>query len=113
MEELLKLLFENDELHKEYKDNNIHYVIDSVKEDEDTLHITIKVDNPKKEFEDWVNDLPDDIFQEAYENLSESEGLHKLDEIYSSENYQEVIDKFKSEVKKIANMQIEKLKTLL
>ena len=117
-EELLKALirelFALNELHKEYHDKDINYVIDSKKEGNKlTLNITLKENEDKKKFEKWVNQLDDDVFNEVWEALSAEDNLHTLDEIYNSDNYKEVINKFKNKTREIASNKIKKLQRLL
>ena len=100
-EELLKLLvkelFGMDTLHQEYQDNDTHFVIDSKKEGNKlTITVTLKENKDKKEFEKWVNQLDDDLFNEVWESLSKEDNLHDLNDLYNSENYKQVINKFKS-----------------
>ena len=117
-EELLKQvineLFSLDNLHQEYQDNDTHYVVDSQKKGNKlTITIILKENKDKKEFERWVNQMPDDFFNEVWESLSEEDNLHSLDELYNSDNYKEVIDKFKNKTKEIASSKIEKLQKYL
>ena len=117
MDELLvasfiKELFAMDEMHEEYKDDEINFSIDSQKKDDSTLVITIKLkeDNTKKEFEKWVDDLDDEIFEEAVGIVNEHfDG--KMNEVYSSENYKDVINLFKATVTKLAQEKINSLRT--
>ena len=117
-EELLKTLIEElfamDTLHQEYQDNNINYVVDSQKEGNTlTIKITLKENKDKKEFENWVNNLDDDLFNEVWEELSEEDTLHDLNELYeNSDTYKEVITKFKNKTKEIANRKIKELQKL-
>ena len=116
MDELLvasfiKELFAMDEMHEEYKDDEINFSIDSQKKDDSTLVITIKLkeDNTKKEFEKWVDDLDDEIFEEAVGIVNEHfDG--KMNEVYSSENYKDVINLFKATVTKLAKEKINSLR---
>ena len=117
-EELLKALirelFALNELHQEYQDKDINYVIDSKKEGNRLIiNITLKDNEDKKKFEKWINQLDDDIFREVWEALSVEDNLHTLDEIYNSDNYKEVINKFKNKTKEIASNKIKKLQRLL
>lgn len=115
-QELILTLFKEllnsvEELHEEYSDDNISYVIDK---DGNTLSIsfTLEEENKdKKDFENFVNGLDDDIYQETLESLGY--GISDLAKIYDSENYQEVIDCFKNKVKEIATEKMEYLKTLI
>ena len=117
-EELLKALirelFELNELHQEYRDKDINYVIDSKKEGNKlTINVTLKDNEDKKKFEKWINQLDDDVFSEVWEALSVEDNLHTLDEIYNSDNYKEVINKFKNKTREIASNKIKKLQRLL
>ena len=109
---LVKELFEMDEMHEEYKDNEIHFSIDSQKKDDSTLVITIKLkeDNVKEQFEKWVDDLDDEIFEEAVGIVNEHFN-GKMNEVYSSENYKDVINLFKATVTKLAQEKINSLRT--
>lgn len=112
---LIKELAKVDTLHQEYEDNNIHYVIDSERDEDGTLNFSVQIKDhtDKKEFEQFVDNLDDDLFQEVWESLSEEDELHNLNEIYESENYQEVIDKFKAKAKEIAREKINDLNKIL
>jgi hypothetical protein len=57
--------------------------------------------------------MDDDFFNEVWEALSEEDSLHSLDEMYNSENYKEVIDKFKAKTKEIAKKRIKELQKLI
>lgn len=107
---LIKELFGLDGLHQEYQDNDNHFVIDSRKEgDKLIIEIELKEDTRKKEFEKWCENIPDDIFQEALEIISED---YDINNIYESENFEEVICAFKKAVGKVVEDRIEKLKSL-
>ena len=117
-EELLKSLisdlFQTQELHQEYQDNDTHFVIDSQREGNKlTFTVTLKENKDKKEFEEWVDQLDDDLFNEVWEALSEEDNLHSLNELYESDNYKEVISKFKNKTKEIATQKIKELQKLL
>ena len=112
---LIKELFTTNELHQEYQDNDTHFVIDSQKEG-DTLTIKVQLieeNKDKKEFEKWVNQLDDDIFNEVWEALSEEDKLHSLDEMYNTKDYKKVISKFKNKTKEIATKKIAELQNLI
>ena len=117
-EELLKALVAElmgmDELHQEYQDNDTHFVIDSIKE-RNTLTIKVKLleNKDKKEFEKWLQQVDDDLFQEVLDELSEKEGLKDISNLYNSEKYQQVIDKVRSKTKELAARKIKNLKKLL
>lgn len=117
-EEILKALIEElfamNELHQEYQDNDTHYVVDSTKEG-DTLTIKVQLleNKDKKEFENWLQLVDDDLFQEVLEELAEREGLTDLEALYKTEHYPKVIDRVKAKTKEIANRKINNLKKLL
>ena len=114
LKSLIRELFALNELHQEYHDKDINYVIDSKKEGNKlTLNITLKENEDKKKFEKWVNQLDDDVFNEVWEALSAEDNLHTLDEIYNSDDYKEVINKFKNKTREIASNKIKKLQRLL
>lgn len=112
---LLEELFGMEELHEEYQDNDTHFAIDVQKEDENTLNVKIvlKDNKDKKEFEAWVNDLDDEIFNETWESLSDEFGLKDLNEAYNSDDYIAVIDKFKERAKEVINNKISCYQKLL
>lgn len=112
---LLEELFGMEELHEEYQDNDTHFAIDVQKEDENTLNVKIvlKDNKDKKEFEAWVNDLDDEIFNETWESLSDEFGLKDLNEAYNSDDYIAVIDKFKERAKEVINNKISCYQRLL
>lgn len=117
-EELLKQvineLFSLDNLHQEYQDDDTHYVVDSQKEGNKlTITVTLKENKDKKEFEEWVNQMPDSLFNEVWESLSQEDVLHSLDEMYNSDNYKEVITKFKNKTKEITSDKIKELQKYL
>ena len=117
-EELLKALieelFEMDTLHQEYKDNDSHFVVDSTKEGNTlTIKVQLLENEDKKNFENWLQQVDDDLFQEVLEELSEKDGLSDINSLYNSENYQQVIDRVKTKTKEIANRKIKMLKKLV
>ena len=110
---LIKELFVMDTLHQEYQDNDSHFVVDSTKEGNTlTIKVQLLENKDKKEFEKWLQQVDDDLFQEVLEELAE-EGLSDINSLYNSENYQQVIDKVKAKTKEIANRKIKMLKKLL
>lgn len=114
LKSLIEELFKMDNLHHEYTDNNSSYVIDSQKEGNTlTIKVSLKENEDKKEFENWVNDLDDEIFNETWESLSEDYGLKDLNCIYDSDNYKQIIDLFKTRTKEIASDKIKKLQKIL
>jgi len=117
-EELLKALVSElmgmNELHQEYQDNDTHFVIDSTKEGNTlTIKVQLLENKDKKDFENWLQQVDDDLFQEVLEELAEKDGLSDINSLYNSENYQQVIDKVKTKTKEIANRKIKMLKKLI
>lgn len=111
---LLKELFNLEELHREYQDNDTQYVIDTKKEGNTvTIKVTFKENKDKKEFENWVNELDDELFDEVWESLSKQYGLKDLNSIYESTNYKNVITLFKNRTKEIVAEKIKQLQKLL
>ena len=111
---LIKELFEMDKLHQEYKDNDSHFVVDSTREGNTlTIKVQLLENEDKKDFENWLQQVDDDLFQEVLEELSEKDGLSDINSLYNSENYQQVIDKVKTKTKEIANRKIKMLKKLV
>ena len=117
-EEILKTLISEvmglDELHQEYQDNDTHFVIDSTKEG-NTLTIKVQLlDNEdKKEFENWLQLVDDDLFAEVLQELSEKEGIADIEALYKSADYKKAIDKVKAKTKEIAARKVKALKRLL
>lgn len=117
-EELLKALvaelMKMDTLHQEYQDNDTHFVIDSKKEGNKlTITVTLKENKDKKEFEKWVDQMDDDLFNEVWESLSKEDNLHDLNDIYNNGNYREVINKFKAKTRELARNKIRELQKLI
>ena len=110
---LIKELFALSELHQEYQDNDTHFVIDSQKEG-NTLTIKVQLieNKDKEEFEEWLEQIDDDLFEEVLDELKD-EGLVNLDELYQSENYNQVIEKVKTKTKEIAMRKIYELQSLI
>ena len=108
---LIKELFEMDELHQEYTDNDISFAIDTQKVDNNTLEIKVTLNEgnkDKKEFEQWVRQIPDDIFSEILESLNDD-----IYEKYNSEKYMEIIDQVRSKANSILLDRMSKYKGLL
>lgn len=110
---LIEELFNADNAHQEYTDNDISFSIDSKKQDDNTIVITIKRNIDKAEFEKWVNNLDDDLYEEIWESLSNKFGLKELNSMYEGANYKNVISCFKNEAKKITQNKISELQSLL
>ena len=108
----IKKLFELDELHQEYQDNDKNIVIDAKKEG-DTLTIKIKFSEDKEKiaFENWVNELDDEIYLEVID-LLEEDGVKDLGELYK-ENPKLAIKMFKDRVREVVNSRIKDLKSIL
>jgi hypothetical protein len=49
----------------------------------------------------------------VWDSLSKEDNLHSLDELYRSDNYKEVIRKFKNKTREIASNRIKELQKLL
>jgi len=111
---LIKELFSLNELHQEYQDKDTHYAIDSKKQGNTlAITITLKENKDKKEFEKWCEQLDDDIFNEVWEALSQEDNLHSLNEIYESDNYKQVINRFKLKTREIVNKRIKELQKII
>lgn len=110
---LIKELMSMDEMREEFQDNNSSFSIDSKKEN-NKLIITVsyKENTDKKDFENWVQKLDDDIFTETWENLSEKYGLDKLNKIYQTPEYNKVIKLFKEQATQLAKNKIMTLSNL-
>ena len=100
-----------DELHQKYTDNDISFAIDTQKIDNNTLEIKVTLDEEnkdKKEFEQWVKQVPDDIFSEILESLDDD-----IYEKYNSEKYMEIINQVRSKANSILLDRMSKYKGLL
>lgn len=108
---LIKELFGMNEMHQEYKDNDISFCIDSQKKDDSTLVITIKLNEnkDKEEFEKWADNLDDEIFEQTVAIVNKHFN-GKMNDVYASEDYKQVIDLFKRTAFKIAQEKINLLK---
>ena len=108
---LIKELFEMDTLHQEYQDNDTHFVIDSQKEgNKITITVTLNENKDKEEFENWLQNVDDSLFEEVMEELGE---VFDMDRLYNSPRYKEVINKVQSKTKEIAARKIKELQALL
>lgn len=110
---LIEELFNAGNAHQEYTDNDISFSIDSKKQDDNTIVITIKRNIDKAEFEKWVNNLDDYLYEKIWESLSNKFGLKELNSMYEGANYKNVISCFKNETKKITQNKINELQSLL
>ena len=110
VEELMKI----DTVHHEYIDNDNAYVIDSQKNgNELIIKISIKENKDKKEFEEWLETVDDDLFSEVLDELKETEKLIDIEQLYNSKDYKKAIDKIKSKTKEIAQRKIKELQKLI
>lgn len=108
---LLQDLFSLDTLHQEYQDNDTHFVIDSQKDGNTlSIKITLKEDEDKKNFEQWLENVDDELFGEVLEELGDT---FDLNEAYNSPNYKEVIKTVQDKTKEIAARKIQMLQALL
>ena len=117
-EELLKALieelFEMDTLHQEYKDNDSHFVVDSTREGNTlTIKVQLLENEDKKNFENWIKLVDDDLFSEVLSELAEKEGIMDIEALYKSPDYKKAIDKVKAKTKEIAARKVKALKRLL
>ena len=111
---LIKELLQMEEVHYEYTENDKTYVLDSEKNgNELNIKVSINENKDKSEFETWANQLDDDIFEEVWQSLSEECNLHDLNELYESDNYKEVINKFKDMTKRVITNKINNYKKLI
>ena len=84
----------------------------------DDNHIIVRLekieqDNAKKEFENWVDQLDDEIFESVYNALAEEYSLHTLNDMYESENYSEIVKLFKNKAKELVEKKIQELSKIL
>lgn len=96
----------------------VAYEVD-LKKDGDTLTIVVEKkvleNQEKKEFEQWLDSLEDDLYQEALERVQKLTGIStkQLDEDYNSEDFRRIINLFKKVVSNIASDRIAVLQKLL
>lgn len=111
MKTLIKELFGMDTLHLEYQDNDTHFVIDTQKNGNKlTITVTLKENEDKKHFEEWLQNVDDSLFEEVLEELGEA---FDMDRMYNSPRYKEVINKVTAKTKEIAARKIKELQALL
>ena len=112
---LVKQLLAMDETHYEYTDNSTNFVIDAKKNNPNELVFTVKLEDnkDKKEFEAFVDEMDDELFNEVWESLAEEDNLHDLNELYDSPRYKEVINKFKARTKELVADKIKELQKYL
>ena len=108
---LVKELFALDTMHQEYQDNDTQYIVDSQREgDTLTVRITYKENKDKQEFEKWLENVDDDLFQEVLESFGDAFDMEKE---YNSPNYMKVISEVKNRAKDIAAKKIKELQKVL
>ena len=96
----------------------VAYEVD-LKKDGDTLTIVVEKkvleNQEKKEFEQWLDSLEDDMYQEALERVQKLTGIStkQLDEDYNSEDFRRIINLFKKVVSNIASDRITALQKLI
>ncbi|MBO7734636.1 MAG: hypothetical protein J6S67_18900 [Methanobrevibacter sp.] len=108
---LIKELFALEAMHQEYQDNDTHFIVDSNKEgDTLTVKITLKENKDKQEFEKWLENVDNDLFQEVLESFGDAFDMEKE---YNSPNYKKVIYEVKSRAKDMAAKKIKELQRVL
>lgn len=108
---LVKELFALDTMHQEYQDNDTHFIVDSNKEgDTLTVKITLKENKDKQEFEKWLENVDDDLFQEVLESFGDAFDMEKE---YNSPNYKKVIYEVKNRARDMAAKKIKELQRVL
>ena len=106
--ELIKQLKEFDTFHQEYQDNNNNYTLDKKG---NTITIVLKENKAKKEFEEWLSNMDEDILNELWNKLAGQ--LPNLDKSYDSGNYKAVITKVKAQANEIIYNRIKELQKLI
>lgn len=111
---LVMSLFEVNELHQEYQDNDIHFVVDTQRDGKElTVKITLIEEEDKQEFEKWLEKIDNELFSEVIDEIKKEDSLIDLDSLYNSKDYKKVIDKVKSKTQEVIENRIEELKSLL
>ena len=77
------------------------------------IKITLKENKDKQEFENWLSNIDDTLFEEVLDELKNKEGLINLEDMYQSKDYKKVIDRIKSKTKEIAQRKIKALQKLI
>ena len=75
-----------------------------------TITVTKNENKDKKNFEKWLQNVDDSLFEEVLEELGES---FDMDRLYNSPRYKEVINKVTAKTKEIAARKIKELQALL
>lgn len=111
--ELIQEFFEADNMHEEYEDNGIFFSIDSKKTDDNTMVITLhyKEDDSKKNFEEYVNNLDDEIFTEALEQTKKM--IPNMEVVYESTDWEKVANTFQDNVNAAIENKIKNLKSFI
>ena len=108
--EFIKELMSIDKFHQEYQDNDIHYVIDAIKDESGELTIKVnqvKDSKDKKEFEKWLELVDDGLFAEILESLQEDGyDIDNLNQVFNTKDYKKVIDIVKEKAKELAENKI-------
>jgi len=108
--EFIKELMSVDKYHQEYQDNDVHYVIDAIKDESGELTIKVnqvKDNKDRKEFEKWLELVDDGLFTEILESLQEDGyDIDNLDQVFNTKDYKKVIDIVKGKAKELAENKI-------
>lgn len=108
--EFIKGLMSVDKFHQEYQDNDIHYVIDAIKDESGELTIKVnqvKDSKDKKEFEKWLELVDDGLFAEILESLQEDGyDIDNLNQVFNTKDYKKAIDIVKGKAKELAENKI-------
>ena len=108
---LVKELFALDTMHQEYQDNDTHFIVDSNKEgDTLTVKITLKENKDKQEFEKWLENVDDDLFQEVLESFGDAFDMEKE---YNAPNNKKGIYEVKNRARDMAAKKIKELQRVL
>ena len=114
--EFIKGLMSVNTFHQEYQDNDIHYVIDAIKDEAGELTIKVnqvKDNKDKKEFEKWLELVDDGLFAEVLEALQEDGyDIDNLNQVFNTKEYKKVIDIVKGKTQEIAENKIKAYKKL-
>ena len=106
-------LFGTNDMHEKYEDNGVFFSIDSKKTDDNTMVITLhyKEDDSKKDFEEYVDNLDDEIFTEALEQTKKM--IPNMEVIYESTDWEKVADTFQDNVNAVIENKIKNLKSFI
>lgn len=111
---LIKELMGLDTVHEVFIDNDTQIIVDSQKEG-NTLNIKVELkDNTdKKEFEQWLEGIDEDLYFEVLEKINREYNLGDLDELYNSGDYHVAIDTIKKVTKEVINEKVLGLQRLV